>query len=154
MTATFIFTMGLPGAGKSTVTNRMFPEAQVIDPDAIKEAHPDYDPKNAAALHAYSKEIAEEKFAAALAQGEGENLLDGTGTNVEVLVGNIRRAQAAGFVTKLVFVTVSLETALIRNAARERNVPENIVREKAATIYTAFEIAAKEANEVEVVWND
>ena len=67
---------------------------------------------------------------------------------------NIRRAKSAGFATKLVFVTVSLETALDRNAKRERTVPEEIVREKAETIYTAFEIAAKEADHVEMVWND
>lgn len=154
MTKEFTFTMGLPGAGKSTVTAKLLPNATIIDPDAIKIAHKDYDPKDPAALHGYSKRAAEAEFASALAYGEGEWLLDGTGTNVDVLVTNIRRAKAAGFTTKLLFVTVSLETALARNAARERTVPEEVVREKAETIYTAFEIAAKEVDDVEVVWND
>ena len=59
----------------------------------------------------------------------------------------------AGLTVTLLYVAVSLETALARNAARERVVPEEIVREKAETMATAFEIAAREADEVEMVWN-
>ena len=152
-TPTFTFTMGLPGAGKSTIIAEKHSDATVIDPDAIKAAHKDYDPKNPAALHVWSKDSAEAAFAHALTM-RGEWLLDGTGTNVEVLVKNIRRAAAAGFKTRLLFVAVSLETAITRNATRTRSVPEQIIREKAETIWTAFEIAAKQVDDVDMVWND
>lgn len=152
-TKTAIFTMGLPGAGKSTVCAERFPGVDMIDPDAVKEGHADYDPKNPAALHAWSKAVTAEMFADALA-GSRDFILDGTGTNVEVLVANIRKAKVAGFNTKLVYVAVSLETALKRNAARERTVPEAIVREKAELIHVAMEIAAKEVDDVDIIWNE
>ena len=151
--ATFHFTMGLPGAGKSHVLAERLPGVPVIDPDAIKTGHPDYDPQDPAALHVWSKTVANRLFAEALAAGT-DCVLDGTGTNVEVLVANIRAAAEAGFETHLMFVTVSLETALRRNATRARTVPEQVIREKARTIYTAFELAAKEVSRVDVIWND
>ena len=152
MSKTAIFTMGLPAAGKSSVL-ALRNVQHVIDPDAIKASHPDYDPKNPAALHVWSKAEAEVEFACAL-QASYRFALDGTGTNVDVLIANMRRAKVAGFTVHLLHVAVSLETALERNAKRERTVPEQVLREKAETIWVAFELAAKEADEVEVVWNE
>ncbi len=155
-TAKMIFTMGLPGAGKSTVIreNRLAEGAMVIDPDAIKETHPDYDPKNPAALHDWSKRITDLAFSEALAAGEGFFVIDGTGTNAEKMVRKIKEAQAAGFETVLLYVQVSLRTSLARNAARARNVPEEIVREKAQDIATSFEIVSRYADSIRVIVND
>ncbi len=153
-TPTFTFTMGLPGSGKSRVVAERHPDVQIIDPDAIKAGHPDYDPKSPGDLHGWSKDVADAKFANATGAGVGDWLLDGTGTLVDKLVKNIRHAKACGFNTRLLFVAVSLETAIARNAKRERTVPESIIREKAEVIYTAFEIAAKEVDDVDVVWNE
>ncbi len=152
-TKTAIFTMGLPGAGKSTVCAQKFPGVDMIDPDAVKEGHADYDAKNPAALHVWSKAVTAEMFADKLA-GTEDFILDGTGTNVEVLVSNIRKAKVAGFETTLLYVTVSLETALDRNSKRDRIVPEAIVREKAELIHVAMEIAAKEVDKVDITWNE
>ncbi len=152
-TKTAIFTMGLPGAGKSTVCAQKHPGVVMIDPDGVKERHVDYDPKDPAALHAWSKAITAEMFALALA-GTDDFILDGTGTNVEALVANIRKAKVAGFETTLLYVTVSLETALDRNSKRDRIVPEAIVREKAELIHVAMEIAAKEVDHVDITWNE
>lgn len=150
-----IFTMGLPGAGKSTTMKRLgFTSTHTaIDPDAVKESHPDYDPKNPEALHAWSKEVTERQWAQALKNG-GRYIVDGTGTNAEKMVRKMRQAKAAGFNVRLVFVRVSLETALERNAARERTVPEHIVIEKSRDIKVAFDIVQREADTTVIVDND
>ena len=148
-----VFTMGLPGAGKSTVIQRENIEGDVIDPDAIKEAHADYDPKNPTALHTYSLGLAEQLFNKALTLG-GQWIIDGTGTNAEKMVRKITQAQAAGFTTELLYVQVTLKTSLARNAARERTVPEDVVRAKALDISTSFDIVSRYADTVTVKQND
>jgi predicted ABC-type ATPase len=150
-----IFTQGLPGAGKSFVISNEYGEADlVIDPDAVKESHPDYDPKCPEALHAWSKEITEGQFRAAMVDPVNVLVVDGTGTNSEKMVRKIKEVQAAGYEAHLLYVKVSLETSLARNAARERNVPEYVVREKAEDIETAHEIVAAYVDVTKIVNND
>ena len=151
-----IFTMGLPGAGKSTVIrkNKLAEGATVIDPDAVKETHPSYDPKNPQTLHDWSKKVTDLVFAQALAAGEGFFVVDGTGTNAEKMVRKIKSAQAAGFECELLYVQVSLQTSLARNSARERTVPEQVVREKSEDIATSFEIVSRYADKITVINND
>lgn len=153
MAREMVFTMGLPGAGKSYVAERDYPGFEMIDPDAYKAAHPDYDPKNPAALHEWSQIETERAFARAMAEG-GRYVVDGTGTNAEKMVRRIREARAAGFDVTLLYVTVSLATSLARNASRERVVPEHVIRSKAADIATAFDIVSREADTVRVVENE
>lgn len=152
---TMTFSMGLPGAGKSTVlAERGYLEHAVcIDPDQIKEGHAEYDAKNPQALHAWSTEVAERQFQAALAT-ESNYVVDGTGTNSEKMVRRIRQAQAFGFTCRLVFVRVSTKTALARNASRARSVAEQIIREKSLDMATSFEIVSAAADEVTVIDND
>ncbi|MGW8177552.1 MAG: AAA family ATPase [bacterium] len=147
------FSMGLPAAGKSTWLAQNMGDIFTIDPDAVKESHPDYDPKNPAALHAWSKDITRNMFSVAL-NGNRDFILDGTGTHAESMVHKMRQARKAGFQVNLVFVTVAMETSLKRNAARARTVPEYVVMEKAQLIQTAFDIVSQEADEVLVVKND
>lgn len=154
-TPTMTFTMGLPAAGKSTTVAARFAATHtVIDPDAVKEAHPDYDASNPQLLHAYSKQITEAAFLSALSGGEGLWVIDGTGTNAEKMVRKMNQAKAYGFKVELVYVKCTLVTSLKRNAARSRVVPEHVVREKALDISTSFEIVAPYADSVEVVNND
>ncbi len=154
--AEMIFTMGLPGAGKSTVLGQLglLATHNVIDPDAHKARHPEYDPNAPELLHAWSSLEAEKEFQGACAAGEGLWIVDGTGTNSDKMVRRIRQAQAVGFTCRVVYVRVTLATALERNANRTRVVPENVVREKALDITTAFEIVAAVADSVTVVDND
>lgn len=156
MTQTAIYTMGLPGSGKSTVANQRMDLASmvVVDPDAHKAAHPDYDPKDPQALHAWSNEQAEAQYEAALADGTQDIFVDGTGTNAEKLVRRMQQARAAGYEIEVLYVRVALETAIERNANRERVVPEHVVRSKARDISVAFEIATQHADRVVVVDND
>lgn len=150
-----VWTMGLPAAGKSTLTARMLGTThQIIDSDAILATHPDYDPKRPELHHEWAKKLANAQFAAALASGEGRFVRDSTGTNAERLVSEMARARDAGFVVRLLFVTCSLETSIARNNLRDRTVPEFVIREKAEVIATSFALVAPHADSVEVVAND
>lgn len=149
-----VFMMGLPAAGKTTVAADMFPSHTHIDADAIKATHPDYDPRNAQDVHEWSMEIAYRMFDDALASHAGLWLIDGTGTNAENMVRRMTRAHDAGFRVQLVYVKCSLETSLRRAALRERVVPEFVIREKAASVATAFELIAPYADDVTVIDND
>jgi predicted kinase len=149
-----VFMMGMPAAGKSTVAARMFPTFTRIDTDEFKKTLDGYDPKNPQPTHAASKVLFERAFQGAIASGAGEYVIDGTGVNAEAMVRRIVQAQSCGFAARLVYVTCSLATSLHRNAARERNVCEEIVREKAANIATSFEIVSRYADSVEVIAND
>jgi predicted kinase len=151
---TMVFTMGTPGGGKTRVSTRLYPGYNRLDPDAFKPLHPDYDPKNAGLVHDWSTEMEEAAFEAALAGGKGLWVVDGTGANAEKMVRRMTEAKAAGFETVLLYVKTTLATALKRNAARERVVPEPLVREKARNIATSFTLVAPHADKVEVVEND
>lgn len=150
-TATFM--MGLPGSGKSTVSRNRFAGQTFLDPDEIKKEHPLYDPKNVQIVHEWSKEIEEKRFLRLITE-DNSFVVDGTGTNAENLVRRMNQAKAMGFSINLVYVRVSLHTALARNAKRERNVPESIIREKALNIATSFELTAPHADAIEVIENE
>lgn len=148
-----IVLVGGPGAGKSYVIGQKFEGWNVLDCDSIKAEHPDYDPKDPGAIHAWSTTELQKRIYAELGTGN-DFIYDGTGTNVEKYVTLINDAHKAGYEVQIVYVTCSLATALYRNANRERVVPEYIVRDKHATVATAFEILSRYADTVEVVNND
>lgn len=149
-----IFMMGLPGSGKSTVASERFGQThKFIDPDAIKASHPAYDPANANALHAWSKEEEEKQFMGAVT-GSDSWVIDGTGVNAEALVRRMTIAASFGFSVKLFYVKVSLQTSLRRAAQRERKVPADVIKDKARNISTSFDICSQYADQVQVVSND
>ena len=123
--------------------------------DALKQAHPDYDPKNPQDLHAWSRTEATREFFRYLGRETATDFVyDGTGTNVERYVSWINAAHDAGYQVEMVYVTCDLATALHRNANRDRVVPEDVVRAKHATVGTAFEILSRYADSVRVVNNN
>lgn len=147
-----IFMMGGPAAGKSTVRRKLFATLPVIDCDAIKASHSEYDAKNPAALHEWSS--MEAARAAYMAIGDGASFVfDGTGSTAEKYIGFMQAASAAGFETILVYVACPLATAIERNASRERVVPEHVVREKHSSIAISYEILSRYAETVKVVNN-
>ena len=123
-----IFTIGGPGSGKSFVLGRDFGEVYVVDCDAHKEAHPDYDPTDPMALHEWSRIEMTKDFFRCLG-GNESFAYDGTGANAERLVEWMLKASEVGFEVVLLYVTCSLQTALERNQKRTRTVPEGLVRE-------------------------
>lgn len=154
MAPTLYCMIGGPGAGKSYV-RRNDPELAdlpVVDCDQWKKRHPDYDPNNPSAVHAWSSEKCTKQFFGMLA-GDDSFVYDGTGTNAEKMVDWIMRAQSAGFRVELVYVRCPLNTALERNANRDRVVPEHIVRDKHEVVDTSFRISRGYADAYRIVDN-
>lgn len=153
--AEIVFLMGNPAAGKSTVAAQLYATTHTfIDCDQFKAAHPEYDPKNPAALHAWSAQQADQMFKAACAAGSGKYVVDGTGANLNNLLADIATAKEGGFSVNLMYVQCSLETSLRRNAARTRVVPEEVVRAKAAAVHSSFEVARNYVDGYKVINND
>lgn len=148
------FMMGGPAAGKSSTIKKLFSDVEVLDCDQFKITHPLYNPKAILPeVHSWSSLECSRAFFAKVSTGE-DFVLDSTGTNAEKMVAWINTARAAGYEIHLVYVTCSLSEALKRNAARERNVPEDVVRDKYSTIAVSFEIVSKYADHVEVINNE
>ena len=53
-------------------------------------------------------------------------IIDGTGKDFEKITRQARNLEALGYDTHMIFVNTSLDTALERNAKRDRSVPESI----------------------------
>lgn len=152
------FTMGLPGAGKSTVIQRDFTaiaqQAIVIDPDAIMAELPEYDVREPAKFHKYGSEQAKIRYAKALETQQKFIFYDGTGCSVDKMLKLIADAQANNYVTVLLYVRVTLQTSILRNSLRERHVPEEVIREKASLLAFAFEALGAKVEEIVVIDND
>lgn len=151
------FMMGLPGAGKSTVRERDYAEALVLDADSIKEALPGYTHERAPELHTASMVEYERRFLRLVAEpteGDTHVVIDGTGTNAEALVRRMQQAKAMGWTVEVCYVRVALATALARAAQRARVVPADVIRDKALNMETAFALVAPFADRVRVVAND
>jgi predicted kinase len=144
----FTIMMGVPAAGKSTVANRMFGEThQFIDCDAIKQSHPDYDPKNPGVLHAWSKAVEKGMLNEAFTNPESNIVYDTTGTNYRKVMNYANKAVKAGYEISIVFVTVPEAESLRRNSLRERVVDEPILLEKFDQItYAASVVSEKVAD--------
>lgn len=131
-----IFTAGLPGAGKTTILHRYYDlrNVVVLDLDLEMMNHPDFNPQKPALVynskHAYkwANERVEQRFAELLLHPEPLVALDGTGTKIKRQVSRIRRARSAGYSTCLLYVDVTLHTALERQKTRKRRVPPHILR--------------------------
>ena len=145
--------MGLPGSGKSTILEQKYAEmkkiAVMVDPDAEKTKHPEFDPKKPELVHDWSQ--GEAKKTLQRGMGEGKDIIiDGTGTNLEKMIKYITDLQGSGYEVTLVYVKTSLKTALKRNKQRDRVVPENVIREKAEFIATSFEHLSSIVEKVKV----
>ena len=151
---TAIFLMGIPAAGKSTLTRKRYgADARylIIDPDEIAEKLPGHSPKDPQITHGEASRLAEEQWQGALKARDRNVIFDGTGTKAEKLVRRMKEAKAAGYRTKLLYVTIPLELALRRNQERPRTVPEHIVLEKAAQINETYETVKPFADSIEEV---
>ncbi len=152
---TLILMAGAAGSGKSWVRENdpALSALPVVDSDDIKKEHPDFDPACPELIHEWSSVEATRRFYGKLAAGESF-IFDGTGTNAEKYLTMIREARRCGFETEIVFVKVSLSTSLQRNAARERTVPEFIVREQHDLMPAAMEILRDAADDFRQIKND
>tara|TARA_R110002126_G_scaffold126494_3_gene268706 strand:+ start:605 stop:1066 length:462 start_codon:yes stop_codon:yes gene_type:complete len=145
--------MGLPAAGKSSVSIKMFSNYKIIDCDSIKEAHPEYNASKPFILHAWSKSMVQGQFEAVLSLGRQNVIYDTTGTNAPRMSRQMMQAKRAGFKVSLLFVTCPLSVSIERNALRPRVVPAHIIEEKAHKVSNVFHLIKHMADSVQVVDN-
>jgi len=142
--------VGGPAAGKSSVAKAMFRDLPRVDCDEVKSEHPDYDPKKPWTVHEWSAAEALRRLMGYLSRGESV-VYDGTGTNGERLAMLVGMARATGMRVTAVLVTCSVDTAVQRNAGRERVVPEAMLREKHAKVAETWPVVRGMVDAYEVV---
>lgn len=138
-----LFMMGIPASGKSSARNKVSIDpfdqlgAVPVDPDACKEALPEYQDavansaKDAAWMaHEESSDIAEKVGAEAVRQRKNV-IFDGTGKNLEKMKAKIAEAKAAGYHVMAIMPHVTLDEAKRRAGDRAekvgRFVPHEII---------------------------
>jgi hypothetical protein len=145
------FLQGLPGSGKGWILrNRIVPSLQgrivVLDPDAIKSAHPAYDPKDPQALHAWSKRVERHlRLAAQAAIVAGARdlhvVIDGCAAEAGKLARRLQAWASIGARPCVVSVRVPLCVSLRRNAERARTVPAPVIFGRVASLGEAERVA-------------
>tara|TARA_B100000965_G_scaffold397467_1_gene414061 strand:- start:443 stop:1132 length:690 start_codon:yes stop_codon:yes gene_type:complete len=133
-----VFLAGGPGSGKSFINNKLmkqFGGMRTINSDNAFEAlmkkanlslkMPDDEIEPRDAVRGRSKEIANKQDELAR-DGRLGMIIDGTGAKFDQISNINLRLLELGYETAMVFVNTDLETALARNAKRDRTVPPEI----------------------------
>lgn len=157
----FVMLGGGPGAGKSTTSAAVgvpLPvkdggKAAWADPDGMKQALPEYDPKNPSAVHEESSYLAKVFTERALAM-RADVVIDGVGDNPGSVAAKLAGARAAGYKrTRAAYTTVETEVAQERNAQRARSVAPSLLAAKHAAVSRNFESIASLFDEAELWYN-
>lgn len=141
-----ILLAGGPGAGKSTVSDRLGLQRKglrVINSDDALEhlmrkgnldfSMPDEEEPQRNIARDRAKQVAKTKERLAL-DGRLGLLIDGTAKDVEKTASVKKRLESYGYQVMMLFVDTSLRTALERNNMRPRRVPVNVVTKSHAEV--------------------
>jgi predicted ABC-type ATPase len=152
-----VFFIGPAGSGKSFVKTKRYLkhlDFKEVDPDEIKKTHPDYDPENPFAVHAWSKAVAQAELNKLMTDGTGSPVIvDGTGTDYKPVLKNMKLAEKNGYKTHLVYVYVPFEVSVWRNRNRERFVPETVIMDQSKKIANNYKVLRGIADKSKVVLN-
>ena len=132
------FTMGLPASGKTTYSKKALEELGInpdniihLDPDDILEflrEQPNSMNLNLGSLNKKSIIIASKIFNKIITSAEKYSVIYyGTGKNWSSYQTMINKAKANDYTTGLINVELDLETAIERNAKRNRSVGRNVI---------------------------
>jgi predicted kinase len=135
----FVLMLGIPAAGKTTIAQRRFPSHKMLDPDTERWT----DAQTMKALKAALESDQDIVFS------DTSEADDATLDSFIKLVHLYQHHDV-----RLVFVKTSVATALQRNAARARKVPEAKIRRAAASIDAVFRRLSRVADSVDEVAND
>ena len=134
-----VFLAGGPGSGKSFIVGKTALQPmgfKLINSDpafeaALKKAGLTMDPKDIGSekgqeVRAKAKAITKKQMDFALA-GRLGLIIDGTGKDYEKIAKQVNDLRKIGYAVVMIFVNTDLETALARNAARSRSLPDAMV---------------------------
>jgi predicted ABC-type ATPase len=134
-----VFLAGGPGSGKSFIVGRTALQPmgfKLINSDpafeaALKKAGLSMDPKDIGSVagqevRAKAKAITKKQMDLALA-GRLGLIIDGTGKDYEKIARQVNNLREIGYAVIMIFVNTDLDTALARNAARSRSLPDAMV---------------------------
>ena len=148
-----IIMAGLPGAGKSYIRNKYYNKFNVVDCDEIKKKLPNYDPEQPRALHQESKIVEEYEIDHNLKEGNSF-VYDTTATNIDKIVKLIQHAQELQYRVTIVYVKVSLATAMMRNSKRDRVVPVDVILDKYSKLNESINMFNIYANQLITIDNE
>ena len=136
-----VFLAGGPGSGKSFINNKLmkqFGGMRTINSDNAFEAlmkkanlslkMPDDETEPRDAIRSRAKEITNKQDELAR-DGRLGMIIDGTGAKFDQISQLNVRLLALGYETAMVFVNTDVESALARNAKRDRTVPPEIAKQ-------------------------
>jgi predicted ABC-type ATPase len=152
-----VFFIGPAGSGKSFVKTKKYLrhlDFKEVDPDEIKKLHPDYDPENPFAVHAWSRALAQAQLNEIMTDGSGSPVIvDGTGRDYSKIEKQMRMAEKNGYKTHLVYVYVPFEVSIWRNRNRPRFVPEDVIMEQSQKIAQNYKKLRTMADKSKVILN-
>ena len=132
------FLAGGPGSGKSYVVKRTTGGLgmKIVNSDVqfekkLKDAGlstdlRELDPTTRDAIRARAKEITKKQQANYI-EGRLGLIIDGTGKDYDKIARQATQLKQLGYDVHMIFVNTSLDTALERNATRDRKLPDSIV---------------------------
>ena len=132
------FMAGGPGSGKSYVVKRTTGGLgmKIVNSDVqfekkLKDAGlstdlRELDPTTRDAIRARAKEITKKQKANYI-EGRLGLIIDGTGKDYDKIARQATQLKQLGYDVHMIFVNTSLDTALERNATRDRKLPDSIV---------------------------
>ena len=152
-----VFFIGPAASGKSFVKAKRYLkhlDFKDVDPDAIKESNPKYDPEKPFELHGWSKTIANAQYKKLVTSGTGAPVIvDGTGKNWVNIDAKMKLANRYGYHTYIVYVYVPFEVSIWRNRNRPRFVPEDVIQEQSRLIGDSFSHLRSLADKSKVIPN-
>ncbi len=137
-----IFVVGSPGSGKSYVVKRLGLEGyglKLVDSD-VAFVHMLKKVTNTLKLDTIPNDVKDpirtnalditDRIGMKYAEGRLGLIISGTAADIEKVKSKRDQLVELGYDTYILFVNTDLETALARNAKRERSIPEDAIRDK------------------------
>lgn len=162
-----IMTMGGPASGKSSMVKSAGVDSEkfvVADADAVKEKIPEYNKsiianaRNAAFMAHKESSYIVNKIRNVAIDDNKNIIIDGTGSVLHSYLDNLKKLKEKGYAVKLLAVDIDVEIAVKRAMERAekrgRFVPENVIREKYATIPKNIMIMSKLLDDFSVYDNN
>jgi predicted ABC-type ATPase len=146
--------LGIAGSGKSTTASALYPSYTVVNPDIIGERlYGQEFINNPAMYHDTIKLLVNDELKQAIATGNNI-VLDTTAKNINKAYKRIEALKQAGYRITLVYIKVSLLTALQRNASRLRHVPEQAIISAYDYIESSYDMLQQFVDKAITINND